>query len=33
MRRLDNMSQDLGDLINQETDLLKGVMESDKKRK
>lgn len=32
MRRLDNMSQDLGDLINQETDLLKGVMESDKKR-
>lgn len=33
MERLDNMSQDLGDLINQEADLLKGVMESDKKRK
>nr|DAP30755.1 MAG TPA: hypothetical protein [Caudoviricetes sp.] len=33
MRRLDNMSHYLGDLINQETDLLKGVMESDKKRK
>lgn len=33
VERLENMSQDLGDLINQEEDLLKGVMESDKKRK
>lgn len=31
-RRLDNMAQELGDLINREADLIKGVMDSDKRR-
>ena len=33
MDRLDNMSQSLGELIDQEETLLRNVMESDKKRK
>lgn len=33
VERLDRMAQELGELISQEEDLLKGVMESDKKRK
>ncbi len=33
MERLDRMSQELGDLINQEETLLRNIMESDKKRK
>lgn len=32
MRRLDNMAQTLGELIDQEKDLIKGVMDSDRLR-
>lgn len=33
MRRLDNMAQDLGELIDQEDKLIGGVLESDRNRK
>lgn len=33
MRRLDNMAQELGELIDQEDKLIGGVLESDRLRK